>query len=87
MPSIALKLVAIITMFIDHLAAGLGDNASPVITGEAYSVMRGIGRTAFPLFCFMITEGFIHTRSRLKYFKRLAIFCLVSEFPFDYIFN
>lgn len=87
MTQIVLKIVAIVTMFIDHLAAGLGDTMYPVITGTTYSVMRGIGRTAFPIFCFLITEGFYHTRNRRNYFLRLLLFCFVSEFPFDYIFN
>ena len=49
--------------------------------------MREIGRTAFPLFAFLITEGFVHTRNKKNYFLRLLAFAAISEFPYDYIFN
>lgn len=87
----ALKWIAISTMFIDHLAAGillrwLRTNW----TDEGYrmyTLMRGIGRIAFPIFCFLLTEGFFHTRDRKKYALRLGAFALISEVPFDLLFN
>lgn len=48
-----------------------------------YSLMRLVGRMAFPIFCFLLAEGFTHTRSPLKYVMGLGIFALVSEVPFD----
>lgn len=86
-----LKMIAIVTMLIDHCAAVFLDKAwkeesfgDPVWV--IYNAMRLIGRFAFPIFCFLLVEGFFHTRSRMKYALRLAIFAVISEIPFDLAF-
>ncbi|MCI7813659.1 MAG: TraX family protein [Lachnospiraceae bacterium] len=91
-----LKILAIISMTIDHFAASVlyrGVMTLPSVSSNAelmrslrsiYSAMRAIGRPAFPIFCFLLVEGFSHTRSWTKYASRLFLFALISEIPFDY---
>ena len=75
-----LKIIALLTMLTDHIAAFLIDaHRYP----EVYNVMRQIGRVSFPIFCFMIIEGYFHTSDIKKYMMRLAVFGIISEVPFD----
>lgn len=93
-----LKIIAIVTMFIDHIGAAILENnaiVSYIINrGErVYTIwvildliLRLTGRIAFPIFCFLLVEGFLHTGNVRKYVLRLAAFCLISEFPFNLAF-
>ena len=88
-----LKICAVVTMLIDHIGAGilypflLQNNAFFNLTREqsilVYRVFRGIGRTAFPIYCFLLVEGFFFTKSVLRYLLRMLVFTLLSEIPFD----
>lgn len=73
MSSFQLKMIAVITMLIDHIG---------VVIFPDIIVLRIIGRLAFPLFAFLITEGYRHTSNFNKYLARLALLAIVSQYPF-----
>lgn len=77
----ALKVIAVISMVIDHSAYYLMEHETLL-----YEVMRCFGRIAFPVFAFLIAEGFLHTRNRMKYFLQLLGFAIISEVPW-YLLN
>ena len=80
-----LKLSAVISMLIDHTSAVILEQI-PGLEAPAF-FMRIIGRAAFPIYCFLLVEGFYHTRSRAKYAGRLFLFALISQFPFCLAFT
>lgn len=80
MTSTALKIVALLTMTIDHIGVHL------ITAPEVYLVFRSIGRLSFPLFCFLIAEGYRHTSSRTRYFLRLFGFAAALEVFFGLIY-
>lgn len=77
----ALKIIAVVSMVIDHYAYYLMDGNT-----MTYEVMRCFGRIAFPVFAFLVAEGFAHTRNRMRYFLSLMLFAVVSEVPW-YLLN
>lgn len=89
----ALKLIAVISMLIDHTAGhflvhyAFANKVILEIMGHKITLLvilrKFIGRLAFPIFCFLIVEGFLHTKSRLKYALNLGIFAIISEVPWD----
>lgn len=89
-----LKITAMITMLIDHIGAGILEYLiwATALSPETRSILldvdkilRLIGRIAFPLYCYLLVQGFLHTRSRIKYAGNLLIFALISEYPLDFM--
>ena len=70
-----LKITALLTMLIDHIGCVFLMDRGDVI----YKAFRAVGRISFPIICFMLVEGFIHTHSRKKYMINLLIFSIISE--------
>jgi hypothetical protein len=74
----ALKIIAAVTMLIDHIGVILLTDYA-----RAYELSRMIGRMSFPIFCFVLVEGYFHTKNRMSYAIRLGIFAFISEIPYD----
>ena len=75
MTAFTLKIIALASMLLDHMA---------VVFPEIFPFwFRGIGRLAWPIFAFLLAEGFRHTKSPEKFLMRLLAFALISEIPYD----
>lgn len=78
----ALKWIAVITMLVDHFAIAVYWQLDTRVY-EIYRLQRYIGRIAFPIYCFLLVEGFFHTHSVGRYIGRCFVFALLSEIPFN----
>ena len=72
MTALMLRVIACVAMLLDHIGYVFG------ISG-----LRIVGRIAFPIFVYLIYNGYRHTKSPVKYALRLAVFALISQVPFS----
>lgn len=68
--SFMLKVIAVVTMVVDHTGVIFGQ----YLDNNVYIMLRTIGRVSFPIFAFLLVQGFIHTKNRQQYFTRLLGF-------------
>lgn len=87
-----LKTIACASMLLDHTgvilvlamfesAAQSGNRAGTIL--DVYELLRILGRLAFPIYCFLLSEGVAHTRDPKRYGLRLIVAAVLSELPFD----
>ncbi|MCI5651362.1 MAG: conjugal transfer protein TraX [Ruminococcus bromii] len=78
MSAFTLKMIALVTMIIDHVGA---------VFFPEIIWLRYIGRISMPIYAFLLVQGYQHTRDFKRYVIRMAIFAVVSEVPYDLLFH
>lgn len=73
-----IKYIAMVTMFLNHFAHMFLQAGT-----AAYEVLLDIGIFTAPVMCYFLVEGYMHTRSKVKYGLRLFLFALLSQLPFQ----
>lgn len=71
-----IKVIAMLTMLIDHIG---------VLLFPEFTILRTIGRIAFPIFAYQIAKGYSHTSNKKLYAKRMVIFGLISQIPYIFL--
>lgn len=86
MTSFLLKLIAMGAMCADHIGAVLGSNGWWILSFDSYDPLRMIGRIAFPIYAYLLVNGWQKTRDRSKYLSRMLLFACISQIPFTMAF-
>lgn len=92
MTQLSLKLVALFSMLLDHLAKVVLSKGVLVdllgVSGDFYlrTMMMAVGRLAFPIFAWFVAEGCKKTKNPKKYLLRMLVFAVLSEVPFQLCF-
>lgn len=74
MTSFVIKIIACITMVLDHIKYAIPQT-------DCF-ITEYLGRLSYPLFAFLVVEGYVHTSNLKKYYKRLLVFAVISQIPF-----
>lgn len=77
----SLKVIAIVSMTIDHLGLYMLGGDDPASASVTYHLMRMVGRLAFPIFAFLLVEGYVHTRDIRRYMMNLLVAAIISDIP------
>lgn len=84
----AIKLIALVTMIIDHIGYVFGSlEGWRIIPTDYATLFRVIGRIAFPLFSFSIVNGWKYTKNKSKYLTNLSICAILSQIPYTLVFH
>ena len=76
-----LKVIALVSMTIDHVACYVMGNAMGLQDSWLYDCLRGVGRLAFPIFAFLVVEGYRHTHNIKRYMDVLFMAAIISDIP------
>lgn len=72
MSALILRIIACVAMLLDHIGYYNGN-----------MLLRAVGRIAFPIFAYLLCNGYRHTSCRWRYVLRLSLFALISQIPFS----
>ena len=81
----SLKIIAMLSMIIDHIGYVLFLSCPG--TGADITLLRTVGRIAFPIYAFLIVNGLEYSTNRKKYLLRLISFACLSQIPFSMAFT
>ena len=82
MTAFIIKLVACLSMLIDHINNVFGNFGWAFLPQGLSTVMGYAGRLAFPLFAYMIVNGYMHTSNKRKYFSNMLLFATIAQIPY-----